>query len=67
MDKSPIPLNTWLLHKHSENVFKVTKIHLYFCETIELSGNDRRKGFANRDILESSIRAGEYYIDTVKV
>lgn len=59
----PIPLNTWLYHKQSENVFKVLKIHPLHVETMDLDGV---KGLANRYLLEQDIAKGVYTIDKAK-
>lgn len=59
----PIPLNTWLFHKHSETVFKVVTIHALHVDTVDLDG---RTGFANRYLLEQDIAKGVYTIDKAK-
>jgi hypothetical protein len=56
----PIPLNTWLFHRQSENVFKVIKIHALHVETMDLDG---QKGLANRYLLEQDLARGVYTID----
>lgn len=55
-----IPLNTWLFHKQSENVFKVVRIHALHVDTVDLDG---RTGFANRYLLEQDIAKDRYTID----
>lgn len=55
-----IPLNTWLYHKTSENVFKVIKVHALHVETEDLDG---RRGHANRYLLEQDLANGVYTID----
>lgn len=56
----PIPLNTWLMHRQSENVFKVVAIHALHVDTVDLDGT---KGLANRYLLEQDIAKGVYTID----
>jgi hypothetical protein len=56
-----IPFKTWLLHKHSENIFMVTKVMALHVETVDL--DDRRKGFANKYLLARDIALGEYVVD----
>lgn len=36
--KDLIPLNTWLYHRHSENVFKVIKVREWSLDTVSLDG-----------------------------
>ncbi len=56
-----IPLNIWLMHRHSQNIFKVTKIHKLHVEIVDL--DDRRRGYANRDLLEHDLDLHRYTID----
>lgn len=59
-----IPFKTWLMHKHSQNIFMVTKVLALHVETLHLdeaAGN--RKGFANKYLLSRDIALGEYVVD----
>lgn len=56
-----IPLNTWLMHRHSQNIFKVVKVHKLHVDTVDL--DDGRKGFANRYLLEQDLTLHRYTID----
>jgi len=56
-----IPFKTWLLHKHSENIFMVTKVMALHVETVDLE--DGRKGSANKYLLARDIALGEYVVD----
>lgn len=62
-EKSPIPLRTWLLHRHSKSMFQVLKIHALHVETLDDHGE---KGYANRYILERDLRLKVYVIDRGK-
>lgn len=55
-----IPLNTWLMHRHSQSIFKVTRINVANVETVDIDG---MKGYTNRDILETALDKGKYVID----
>jgi hypothetical protein len=55
-----IPLNTWLMHRHSQNVFKVVKIHTLHLSIENLDGT---YGNTNRYITENDIRNGTIIID----
>jgi hypothetical protein len=58
-----IPFKTWLLHKHSGNIFMVTKVLALHVETLDLEGTSNRKGFANKYLLARDIALGEYVVD----
>lgn len=58
--KDPIPLNTWLYHRHSENVFRVLKVNAWSLETEDLDGT---RGGANRWIIAQDIRRHTIIVD----
>ena len=62
---SSIPLNTWLIHRHSHNLFKVVRIHALHVVTSsdDLGTGSQMTGFANRFILEEQIRRKTVIID----
>lgn len=56
-----IPLNTWMMHKQSQNIFKVVAVKALHVHTVDL--DDGRQGFANKYLLAEGIRRGHYVID----
>jgi len=58
--KDPIPLNTWLYHRHSENVFKVLKVHEWSLDIEDLDGT---RGGCNRWITARDIRHHTIIVD----
>lgn len=62
---SSIPLNTWLLHRHSQNLFKVARIHALYVDTYadDLGTGPKQTGYANRFMLEAMIQRKTVIVD----
>lgn len=56
-----IPVGVWMMHRISGTIFKITKVHPLYCETIDLE--PLGKGGVNRFILEHDLRHRRYVTD----
>lgn len=59
--KDPIPLMTWMMHRHSENIWRVTKVNAWSLEIENLDGSPSPG--INRYITACDIRRGTIVVD----